>query len=186
LDGSASRRLFNLFLHLYDFLTLTLYFLHVSLHSGLLFDLSGLDDASRGKSQGVRWNVGGAMGIWDLRFWDQFAVYFVAGVFVSIGLAKVFRYRRGPRPVGAQPARLPLGLPYGSLVAVGVFEVLAALALVMPAGVLPQAVLAQVAIAGLALLTVTACLYHARRRESMVPNLTLFLLVLFVAVARWV
>jgi hypothetical protein len=69
---------------------------------------------------------------------------------------------------------------------VGVFEVLAAMALVMPTCFLPQAALTQVAVAGLLLLTVTAGVYHARRRESMVPNVMQFLLVLFVVVVRWV
>jgi len=110
----------------------------------------------------------------------------VAGVFVCVGLAKILRYKRSPKALGAQPARLPFGLPYGCIVAVGLFEIAAAVALVMPAGFLPQAALTQVAVAGLALLTVTAAVYHARRRETMVPNVMLFLLVLFVVVVRWV
>jgi hypothetical protein len=118
--------------------------------------------------------------------WDRFVEFFVAGVFLCAGLAKILSYRRSPKTVGAQAARLPFGLPYGSIVAVGVFEVLAALALVMPSGFLPQAALTQVAVAGLLLLTVTAGAYHARRRESMVPNAMQFLLVLFVVVVRWV
>src|ERR1700733_6857994 len=103
------------------------------------------------------------MGIWDLRVWDQFAVYFVAGLFLCVGLAKIFGYKRRPRALGAQPARSPLGWRYAGIAAVGVFEVAAAVALAMPSGVLPQAALAQVALAGLALLTVTAGVYHARR-----------------------
>ena len=117
--------------------------------------------------------------------WDRFVEYFVAGVFLCVGLAKIFRYRRGPKAVGAQAARLPFGLPHGSIVAVGVFEVLAALALVMPSDFLPQALLTQVAIAGLVLLTATACAYHAWRHESTVPSVMQFLLVLFVVIARW-
>jgi hypothetical protein len=118
--------------------------------------------------------------------WDQFAEYFVAGVFLCVGLAKILRYRRSPKAVGAQPAHLPFGLPHGSMVAVGVFEVLAAFALVMPSGFLPQAAITQVAVAGLVLLTVAAGVYHMRRNESTVPSVMLFLLVLFVAVVRWV
>jgi hypothetical protein len=126
------------------------------------------------------------MGLWDLRFWDQFAVYLVAGVFLCVGLAKLLGYRRRPRALGAQPARRRFGLRYVGIAAVGLFEVGAAVALVMPSGVLPQAALAQAALAGLALLTVTAGVYHARRHESTVANVLLFLLVLYVAVARWV
>jgi hypothetical protein len=126
------------------------------------------------------------MGIWDLRFWDQFAVCVVAGVFLCVGIAKVFGYKRGPRALGAQPARSPLGWRYAGIAAVGVFEIAAALALVMPSGVLPKAAIAQLALAGLALLTVTTGVYRARRHESTVANVLLFLLVLYVAVARWV
>ena len=126
------------------------------------------------------------MGIWDLRFWDQFAVYVVAGVFLCVGLARLLGYKRKPKALGAQPARSPLGLPYVGNAAVGLFEIAAALALVLPIGMLPQAVLAPVAVGGLALLTVTAGIYHARRQESTVANVLLFLLVLYVAVARWV
>lgn len=118
--------------------------------------------------------------------WDRFVEFFVAGVFLCVGLAKILSYKRSPKAVGAQPARLPFGLPYGSIAAVGVFEVLAALALVMPSSFLPQAALTQVAVAGLVLLTVTAGVYHARRRESTVPSVMQFLLVLFVVVVRWV
>ena len=117
---------------------------------------------------------------------DQVEVYIVAGVFLSVGVAKILKYRRSPKALGAQPARLPFGLPRLSLVAVGLFEIAAALALVMPSSFMPQVALAQVAIAGLALLTATACVYHARRHETMVPNIMLFLLVLFVVVVRWV
>jgi hypothetical protein len=63
---------------------------------------------------------------------------------------------------------------------------LAALALVTPYSLLPHAMIAPLAIAGLALLTWFAAFYHMRRHESPVPNLVLFLLVMFVAVARWV
>jgi hypothetical protein len=115
--------------------------------------------------------------------WDHFVEFFVAGVFLCVGLAKILRYRRSPKALGAQPARFPFGLPYGCIVAVGLFEVLAAIALVMPSGFLPQAT--QVAVAGLVLLTVTAGVYHMRRHESTVPSVMQFLLVLFVVVVRW-
>ena|ERR1700676_2079831 len=118
--------------------------------------------------------------------WDRFVEYFVAVVFLCVGVAKILSYKRSPKALGAQPARLPFGLPFWCIAAVGLFEVAAAATLVMPSGFLPQAALTQVAVAGLALLTVTAGVYHARRHESTVPNVMLFLLVLFVAVVRWV
>jgi VIT1/CCC1 family predicted Fe2+/Mn2+ transporter len=117
---------------------------------------------------------------------DRFMEYLVAGVFLCVGLAKIWSYRRRPKPLGAQRARLPFGLPHGLVVAVGLFEVLAALALLTPYSFLPQAMIAPLAIAGLALLTWSAAFYHIRRHESAVPNLVLFLLVMFVALARWI
>jgi uncharacterized membrane protein YphA (DoxX/SURF4 family) len=117
--------------------------------------------------------------------WDQFMEYLVAGVFICVGLAKILSYSSGPRALGAQPAGLPFGLPYGLTPAVGVFEVVAGAALVSPSSYFPEYAPAQLAAAGLALVTAVAAVYHARRRQSMVPNLTLFLLVLFVAIVRW-
>jgi hypothetical protein len=117
--------------------------------------------------------------------WDQFMEYLVAGVFICVGLAKILSYNRGPRALGAQPAGLPFGLPYGLTPAVGVFEVVAGAALASPSSYFPEYAPAQLAAAGLALVTAVAAVYHARRRQSMVPNLTLFLLVLFVAIVRW-
>jgi hypothetical protein len=117
---------------------------------------------------------------------DRIMEYLVAGVFLCVGVAKIWSYRRRPKPLGAQRARLPFGLPYGLVVVVGLFEVLAALALLTPYSFLPSAMIAPLAIAGLALLTWSAAFYHIRRHESAVPNLVLFLLVMFVALARWV
>ena len=116
---------------------------------------------------------------------DRFMVYLVAGVFLCVGLAKIWSYRRRPKPLGAQPAPLPFGLPYGLVIAIGLFEVLAALALPTPYSFLPHVMVAPLGIAGLALLTWAAAFYHLRRHETAVPNLVLFLLVMFVAVARW-
>ena len=45
--------------------------------------------------------------------------------------------------------------------------------------------IAPLGIAGLALLTWAAAVYHMGRHETAVPNLVLFLLVMFVALARW-
>ena len=116
---------------------------------------------------------------------DRFMVYLVAGVFLCVGLSKIWGYRHRPKPLGAQPAPLPFGLPYGLVIAVGLFEVLAALALLTPYRFLPRVMIAPLGIVGLALLTWAAALYHMRRHETAVPNLVLFLLVMFVAVARW-
>jgi hypothetical protein len=112
--------------------------------------------------------------------------YLVAGVFLCVGLAKIWSYQRRPKPLGAQRAGLPIVLPYGLVIAAGLFEVVAALALLTPYSFLPHVMVAPLAIAGLALLTGISAVYHMRRHETAVPNVILFLLVMFVAVARWV
>jgi len=116
---------------------------------------------------------------------DLFMEFFVAGVFLCVGVAKILKFNRRPKALGAQSASLPLGLPKGSMLAVGIFEVVAALALVMCFGFHAQIMVAELAVFGLALLTLSATFYHFRRRETAVPNIILFLLVMFVAIARW-
>ena len=114
---------------------------------------------------------------------DRFLEYLVVAVFVCVGCARILSYRRRPKPLGAQSAGLPFGLPYGFLVAVGVFQIAAALVLIMQ---FPSiAAIAPWAAAGLALVTLYGALYHMRRHETAVPNVTLFLLILLVAVGRW-
>lgn len=116
---------------------------------------------------------------------DRLMVYLVAGVFLCVGLAKIWGYRFRPKPLGAQPAPLLFGLPYGIVIAVGLFEILAALALPTPYSFLPHVMIAPLGIAGLSLLTSAAAFYHLRRHETAVPNLVLFLLVMFVALVHW-
>jgi hypothetical protein len=45
--------------------------------------------------------------------------------------------------------------------------------------------LAPWAAAGLVLVTLYGAIYHTRRHETAVPNLALFLLVMFVVIGRW-
>jgi VIT1/CCC1 family predicted Fe2+/Mn2+ transporter len=117
---------------------------------------------------------------------DRLMEYLVAGVFLCVGLAKIWSYRRRPRTLGAQRASFPIALPYGLVIAAGLFEVVAALALLTPYSFLPHVMVAPLAIAGLALLTGIGAVYHMRRHETAVPNLILFQLVLFLAIAHWV
>lgn len=114
---------------------------------------------------------------------DRFMEYVVAAVFLCVGCGRILSYKRRPKPLGAQSAGLPFGLPYGSLVAIGVFQIAAALALITPVSFF--AAFAPWAAAGLVFVTLAGALYHMRRHESAVPNLTLFLLVMFVVVGRW-
>lgn len=114
---------------------------------------------------------------------DQFIEYLAAGVFVCIGCVRVAGYRRRPKTPDAQSMRLPFGAPRQLSVAIGVLEIAAALMLAVPASLLPA--LAPLAVTFLALLTISAAIYQMRRHETPVPNIALFLLVLLVAVGRW-
>lgn len=122
-------------------------------------------------------------GRWTVNSLDRFMEYVVAAVFLCVGCGRILSYKRRPKPLGAQSAGLPFGLPYGSLVAIGVFQIAAALALITPVSFF--AAFAPWAAAGLVFVTLAGALYHMRRHESAVPNLTLFLLVMFVVVGRW-
>ena len=115
---------------------------------------------------------------------DHFLEFLVAGVFLFLGFRKMLSYRRRPRPLGARHRDLPFGLPYGIVVAIGLFEVLLALALIAPVGLSLPVALPLMAASALALLTMAAGIYHVRRHETAVPNLALFLLALFVIVGH--
>ncbi len=116
---------------------------------------------------------------------DRLMEFLVAGVFLWIGFRTILNHRRRPRALGARHLRFPHGLPYGVIVAVGIFEIAAALALVVPFGPLPQVTLVRLAAVGLALLTAAAIFYHVRRHESAAPTVALFLMLMFVLVGRW-
>lgn len=110
--------------------------------------------------------------------------FLLAAAFLWIGGAQILSYRRRPRALGADNRRLPLGLPYAVVVAVGIFEIVAALALVAPLaaplGTHQPASLALFAATALALITFMAAILNARRHRSAAPSLALFLMALFV------
>jgi len=106
--------------------------------------------------------------------------FLLAGVFIVIGVWQILSFRRRPKPLGARHRSLPLGLPYGFVIAVGIIEIVAALGLVIPIGPIPAGGLVLVAATGLAVLTLTAAIYRMRRQQSAVPSAMLFLMALFV------
>lgn len=108
--------------------------------------------------------------------------FLVAGVFLCLGLRKILSYRRRPKALGARHGSLLFGLPQSVIIAVGLFEVAAALVLIVPFGSMPGPTLALLAASALAFLTVAAGIYHVRRQESAAPSVALFLLALFVIV----
>jgi len=115
---------------------------------------------------------------------DRFMEFVVAAVFVCVGIRNIYSYRRRPKPLGARHAELPFRLPYAVIAAVGLFEILAALALVAPVGPLPQATVVKLAALGLSLMAVAYGIYQIKRQETPTPAVVLFLLTLFVLVGR--
>jgi drug/metabolite transporter (DMT)-like permease len=108
----------------------------------------------------------------------------LAGVFLWIGFRQILSFRRRPKALGADNRRLPLGLPYGVVVAIGLFEIVAALALVVAFGTNQPASVALIAATGLALITLMAAILNVRRHRSAVPSVALFLMALFVIVGQ--
>jgi len=104
----------------------------------------------------------------------------LAGVFLLIGTWQIVSYGRRPKSLGARHRSLPLGLPSGFVVAAGLIEIVAALALVISFGPIASERLALVAATGLAVLTLTVAVYRTRREQSAVPSTVLFLMALFV------
>jgi di/tricarboxylate transporter len=117
---------------------------------------------------------------------DRFMEILLAGIFLLIGAWQIVSYGRRPKSLGAGHRALPLGLPYGLVIVVGLVEIVAALGLVVPFGPIPPERLALVAAIGLALLTLTAAIYRTRRQQSAVPSTMLFLMALFIILGHTV
>jgi uncharacterized membrane protein YphA (DoxX/SURF4 family) len=115
---------------------------------------------------------------------DLLMEFLLAAAFLWIGSAQILSYRRRPRALGADNRRLPLGLPYAAVLAVGVFEIVAALALVASLAAPPIASLALFAATALALITFMAAILNARRHRPAAPSVALFLMSLFVIVGH--
>ncbi|MGA2806619.1 MAG: DoxX family protein [Terracidiphilus sp.] len=116
---------------------------------------------------------------------DWFVQVLLAGVFLFAGLRTILgsQWRaKAPHPgQGDGSFGLPRNLAYG----VAVLEIAGALALIVPANLWPPDVIQRLAAAGLALLTLAVFIYQVRRKQQAAPVMALFLLALFVVVARW-
>ena len=124
---------------------------------------------ARGKMNGLHWA----------------AQILLAGVFLFVGFSKIFAHRRQASVLPAVPGFAAIGLSNELAVAIGIVEIAGALALVVPVDLWPPDILPRLAAAGLALVAMTAAVYHMRRHESAAPSIALFLLALFVIVGRW-
>lgn len=115
---------------------------------------------------------------------DRFMEFLLSGVFLCLGLAKIFSYTRKPSAQETPENTSFIGLPYVWAALIGLFEIVAALTLLVPAAARPAIAPALVAATALALLMIAASIYRARRQQSTTPTLTLFLMALFVIAAH--
>ena len=106
--------------------------------------------------------------------------FVLAGVFLCVGLFRIFGYKRRLVMAGVGQIFAPLELPHGTVLAIGLFEIVAALAVVTPAAFALPALMVPAAAAALALVAVGACIYRVRHREECAPTIALFLLAIFV------
>jgi uncharacterized membrane protein len=114
-----------------------------------------------------------------------FSQLLLAGAFLFVGAGKLFAYDKMQSALEAMPKVRPLSMSRGQAAIVGLLEIAGALAVIVPIDLWPPHVLPRLAAAFLAMLMVGAGIYHALRKESAAPSITLFLLALFIIVARW-
>jgi len=111
---------------------------------------------------------------------DRLMEFVLAAVFLCLGFARIFGYKRRLVLAGVGQIFAPLELPHSRVVAIGLFEVVAALALVTPIPPIPSAMLVPLAGTALALSAIAACIYRVRHHEECAPTVALFFLAVFV------
>lgn len=109
----------------------------------------------------------------------------LGGIFLFTGASKVFAYESVERTVAARSKGRSAGVPRALGAFIGVAEIAGAFGVLMPIDLVPPHVVLRSAAAGIALIMVFAGIYHLRRNESAAPDVTLFLLALFVIMGRW-
>ena len=106
--------------------------------------------------------------------------FVLAAVAIGAGLINIFGRKRRLVLAGAGQIFAPLELSQGRSIAVGLFEIVAALALLTPVAPIPTAILVPIAAAALALFAIVACVYRWRHRQECAPTIALFLVAAFV------
>ena len=109
----------------------------------------------------------------------------LAGIFLFTAASKLFAYEKLVKVVEARSNGLPIGISRRQAAAIAVSEVIGALGILTPGRLMPEHEAVLCAAAWLALIMVGAGIYHLRRHESAAPDVSLFLLALFVIVGRW-
>jgi uncharacterized membrane protein YphA (DoxX/SURF4 family) len=114
-----------------------------------------------------------------------FAQIVMAGFFLFAGFSQIFAHRT---QAAVHPESPGFGLPgmrYEFVSVIALLEIACAVCLVLPVDLLPPFVVPRLAAAALALLMIVISVYHARRHETTVPNVVLFLMAVLVIVGRW-
>lgn len=109
----------------------------------------------------------------------------LAGIFLFTAFSKLFAYEKLVKVVEARSKGLSIGISRRQAAAIAAAEVIGALAILTPGRLMPGHEAVLCAAAWLALIMVGAGIYHLRRQESAAPDVSLFLLALFVIVGRW-
>ena len=116
---------------------------------------------------------------------DWIAQILMAGLFLFAGISRIVRFGRKAHAVQTAPGWSTTELPRGLSLVIAVLEIAGALALVVPFNAWQPDVLPVLAAAGLALLTLSICIYRVSRKEPAAPVTALFLLTLFVLIGHW-
>ena len=114
-----------------------------------------------------------------------FAQILMAGLFLFAGFSKIFAHRRQAAVHPQSPGFDLPGMRYEFVSIIALLEIACAICLVLPVDLLPPYVVPRLAAAALAGLMVIISVYHARRHETAVPNVVLFLMAVLVIVGRW-
>jgi len=113
------------------------------------------------------------------------AQIFMAGLFLFSGFSKIFAHRSHAVVHPLSPGFDLPGMRYGFVSVIAFLEIAFAVCLVLPVDLLPPYVVPRLAAAGIAMLMIVVSVYHARRHETAVPNVVLFLMAVLVIVGRW-
>lgn len=109
----------------------------------------------------------------------------LATIFLFTGVAKIFAYEKLVGRVEVRSKGRPVGVSRGLAVFIGLAEIVGAIGVLTPGELDPAHLLVRLATGGLALIMVLAGIYHIRRQDPAAPEVTLFLLALFIIVGRW-
>jgi hypothetical protein len=115
---------------------------------------------------------------------DWIVQILMAALFLVLGLSRIVWLRRKTQAQQTASGGRTTEMPVGLSLMVALLEIAGGLALVVPINLWQPDILPRMAAAGLALLTLSVCIYRVRRKEPAASIVALFLLTLFVIVGR--